>query len=89
MLLFGCGLVQVGLVGEVVLSEGGEGVVATLQLLSSGSHLSLNTQLTVHTNLTTVDIPVTAYNGRLTKVTIPITRDIRKLRWPSIRGSVL
>lgn len=51
-----------------MLGEGKEGVVATLQLLSRGSQLRLRTQLTVHTNITTVTIPLTAFNGRLTKV---------------------
>ncbi|KAF2366200.1 Transmembrane protein 131-like [Trinorchestia longiramus] len=53
--------------GEVVLQQGSQGVVGSLQLLSVGSNLRLSSHVTIHTNITTVNIPLIAYNGRLTK----------------------
>ncbi|XP_018006963.1 transmembrane protein 131 isoform X2 [Hyalella azteca] len=53
--------------GEVVLQQGAQGVVASVQLLSVDSNLRLSSHVTIHTNITTVNIPLTAYNGRLTK----------------------
>ena len=53
--------------GPVVLAPGGSGVVGSLGLVAPHSHLSLATHLSVRTNLTTVALPLQAYNGKLSK----------------------
>lgn len=59
---------QIGWSGAVVVEEGESAHVATLQLLSVGTNSRLSTAITVHTNITTIKIPLKAYNGKLTKV---------------------
>lgn len=52
----------------MVVPEGQSAHVATLQLLSVGTDAHLSTSITVHTNITSIKIPLKAYNGKLTKV---------------------
>lgn len=60
--------IQIGWGGSVVVAEGQSAHVATLQLLSVGTDARLSTSITVHTNITSIKIPLNAYNGKLTKV---------------------
>ncbi|XP_076041632.1 transmembrane protein 131 isoform X2 [Oratosquilla oratoria] len=62
---------QVTWTGPVVVGTGQSAVVAALRLLSIGSDLRLTTALTVHTNITNINIPLLAYNGKLTKYIPP------------------
>lgn len=63
-----CFYFQIGWDGPVVIEENLSAHVATLRLLSVGTDARLSTTVTVHTNVTTIKIPLRAYNGKLTKV---------------------
>ncbi|XP_042211085.1 transmembrane protein 131-like isoform X2 [Homarus americanus] len=66
---------EIGWDGPVVVQEGQSAHVATLQLLSVGTDARLSTAITVHTNITTIKIPLRAYNGKLTKYIPPVGGD--------------
>ncbi|CAL4187748.1 unnamed protein product, partial [Meganyctiphanes norvegica] len=66
---------EVGWDGPVVVGEGLSTQVATLRLLSVGTNDRIFTQVTVHTNITTIQIPLMAYNGKLTKYVPPMGGD--------------
>ncbi|XP_071538431.1 transmembrane protein 131 isoform X3 [Panulirus ornatus] len=66
---------EIGWDGPVVVQEGHSAHVATLQLLSVGTDARLSTAITVHTNITTIKIPLMAYNGKLTKYIPPVGND--------------
>ncbi|KAK4301005.1 hypothetical protein Pmani_026827 [Petrolisthes manimaculis] len=66
---------EIGWSGAVVVEEGESAHVATLQLLSVGTNARLSTAITVHTNITTIKIPLKAYNGKLTKYIPPVGGD--------------
>ncbi|KAK7077419.1 hypothetical protein SK128_018109, partial [Halocaridina rubra] len=66
---------EIGWDGPVVVGEGLSAHVATLRLLSVGSDARVSTSITVHTNITTIKIPLCAYNGKLTKYIPPVGGD--------------
>ncbi|XP_066949004.1 transmembrane protein 131 isoform X11 [Macrobrachium rosenbergii] len=66
---------EIGWDGPVVVDEGQSAHVATLRLLSVGSDARMSTSITVHTNITTIKIPLCAYNGKLTKYIPPVGGD--------------
>ncbi|XP_069954287.1 transmembrane protein 131 isoform X3 [Cherax quadricarinatus] len=66
---------EIGWDGPVVVQEGQSAHVAVLQLLSVGTDARLSTVITVHTNITTIKIPLRAYNGKLTKYIPPLGGD--------------
>ncbi|XP_045617513.2 transmembrane protein 131 isoform X2 [Procambarus clarkii] len=66
---------KIGWDGPVVVQEGQSVHVATLQLLSVGTDARLSTAITVHTNITTIKIPLRAYNGKLTRYIPPVGGD--------------
>lgn len=69
---------QIGWDGPVVIEENLSAHVATLRLLSVGTDARLSTTVTVHTNVTTIKIPLRAYNGKLTKVSFLLVNEQKK-----------